>query len=83
MTLAASRRTKWRAASRPRPVLLPVMMMVWPVYFLVGYGGMEKSWERRNAMGDCMSGILAVCCWDCTTVLTNVYVFAVDVKGKD
>jgi len=29
MTLEAPSRTKWRAASSPRPVLAPVMTMVW------------------------------------------------------
>lgn len=42
ITLAALRRTKWRAASRPRPTLPPVTIMVWPVKSSWGYG------TRRN-----------------------------------
>ena len=48
MTLAASRRTKCRAASRPRPVLEPVIMIVWPVKEVEGTGRVVKSWERRK-----------------------------------
>ena len=44
MTLAACRRVKWRAASRPRPMLEPVTMMVWWGRGVVGYGRRMKSW---------------------------------------
>lgn len=38
ITFAAPRRAKCRAASRPRPMLEPVTMMVWPEKEVVGWG---------------------------------------------
>lgn len=43
MILEACRLRKCREASRPSPVLLPVMMMVWPLKSVVGRGGVTRS----------------------------------------
>ena len=43
MTFAASRRTKWRAASRPSPTLDPVTITVFPEKDFFGDSGVMKS----------------------------------------
>jgi len=45
---AASRRAKWRAASRPSPMFAPVMRIVWPVNGVAGCGSVVKSWDFRK-----------------------------------
>lgn len=48
ITRAALRRTKWRAASRPRPTFAPVMRITWFVKSWVGTGSFVKSWDLRK-----------------------------------
>lgn len=48
MSLLASRRAKWRAASRPSPMFAPVMRMVCPVKGVLGMGSVVKSWDFRK-----------------------------------
>lgn len=64
MTREALRRTRWRAASRPMPVLEPVTITVWPAKDLVGMGSLVKSWDLRYCLilGQVISAILGI--WD-------------------
>ena len=49
MVFAAPRRTKWRAASRPRPALAPVTMTVRPAQEEEGMGSLKRSWLYKNS----------------------------------
>ena len=50
MMRAALRREMCRAASSPRPVLAPVIMIVCPVKTFLGTGSVVKNWEWRKCM---------------------------------
>lgn len=45
INLDASRRTQCFAAPKPRPVLEPVIIIVWDDKEVVGMGRERKSWE--------------------------------------